>query len=392
MQSRAYFNFLLLLLVSYRAKHIAIFIVSTVIVAVMASVLFLSSTIQNDIDTTLDAQADFVLQHYKAGKVLNTPESWRDEFSELSGVTQSQGRVYGMHYYEPLEQYFMIVGVDFFDSEVVSEIQNLIDSIDAQKFLSKNHMIIGAGVKEFLDEYHYFDYYIFRPPDRSQEKVYIYDSFSDESGIVTNDMIIMDINLARTILGVKEGYFSDIVLKVPNELELETIRLKLVTSHFDMRIISKQDIARYYEELFNYKGGLFLLLYMTVLMTFLLILYQRYAMVTHSDAKEVAILRSLGWQISEVITLKIGENFIVASVAYLVGVILAYTYVFVFNAPLLKNIFLGYKNLNLHVDFVPVIDMGMLALIFIVFVIPFILAVLIPVWRTATVDPVEVMR
>jgi ABC-type lipoprotein release transport system permease subunit len=392
MKNRDYFNFLLLLLTAYRSKHTAVFFISTILIFVMASTLFIASSIQKDIDTTLKQQGDFVVQRYKAGKVLNTPMEWVDEFSEINGVTQAQGRVYGMHYYEPLEQYFMIVGVDFFDANVVASLQELVNTIDVKSFLSKKQMIIGAGVKAFLDEYHYFDYYIFRPPDRSMEKVYIYDNFSDESGIVTNDMIIMDINLARTILGVEEGYVTDIVLKVPNELERETLKRKLITSHFNMRIIQKEEIARYYENLFNYKGGLFLLLYMMVLLTFLLILYQRYSMITHSDAKEVAILRSVGWQINEVIALKMGENFIVALSAYLVGVSVAYFYVFVLNAPLLKNIFLGSQNLNLHVNFVPVVDVGMLGLIFLMFVIPFMIAILIPVYRAAILDPVEVMR
>jgi len=96
-------------------------------------------------------------------------------------------------------------------------------------------------------------------------------------------MIMMDIDLARTILGVKEGYSTDIVLQVPNKEEFETIKNKLIVTHFDMRVIQKNDLKRYYKNLFNYKGGLFIVLYLIVMVTFMLIIYQRYSMISRVD-------------------------------------------------------------------------------------------------------------
>jgi ABC-type lipoprotein release transport system permease subunit len=392
MLSKKYINFLSLLLFTYRKKHIAIFIISVVIVALMASVLFISSAIQKDIETTLNAQSDFTIQKYRAGKVLDTPQAWIDEFMEINGVSNVQGRIYGMHFYDHSEQYFMIVGVDLFDTQVVKTLQKLVHNLDIEKFLERDNMIIGSGVKKHFDEYEYKKYYSFRPPDRSIKKVYFYDSFSSEGDIVSSDMIIMDINLAREILGVDDDYVTDIILEVPNPLEFEVIRTKLIVSHFDMRVISKEDIAKHYKNLFNYKGGVFLTLYLVVLLTFLLILYQRYSMISQVDSREIAILRSVGWRIQSVVYLKISENFIVAFSAYLLGIIVAYIYVFILNAPLLKNIFLGYSNLSIDTSFSPIIDIGALAILFLMFVVPFIIAIIIPVWKTAIIEPTEVMR
>jgi len=392
MLNKKFINFLSLLLITYRKKHISIFFISVVIVTIMASVLFISSSIQKDIDTTLNNQADITVQRYKAGKVLNTPEIWIDEFIDINGVSIAQGRIYGMHYYEPAEQYFMIVGLDMFDTQIVKTLQTLTDNLDIKKFLLKDNMIIGSGVKTHFDEYEYYDYYSFRPPDRSVKKVFIYDTFSKNSDIVSSDMIIMDINIAREILGVEDGFVTDIILKVPNPLELDIIKTKLVISHFDMRVIKKSDIQKYYKNLFNYKGGLFLTLYIVVLLTFLLILYQRYSMIQDIDSKEIAILRSVGWKINTVIWLKIIENFIVATLAYMIGILIAYFYVFILDAPILKNIFLGYSNLSQDISFSPNIDVGLLVILFLVFVIPFIIAIIIPVWKTAIIEPSEVMR
>jgi ABC-type lipoprotein release transport system permease subunit len=350
------------------------------------------SSITKDINLTLNSQPDFLVQKYRAGKVLDAPVEWVDEFLDIDGVSSVTARVYGTHFYEPSESYFTIVGVDFFDENSVKNFQKLFKDIDIAKFLSRDNMIVGSGVKELFDFYEYKGYYTFRPPDRSIKKVFIYDEFPKETQILTNDIIVMDINLAREILGLEEGYVSDIAIDVPNKLEYEMVKTKLIISHFDMRIISKEDIKKYYENLFNYKGGVFLALYILSLITFLLILYQRYSSVTYSDAKEIAILRVTGWKISDVIWLKLSENFIIAFVSYLLGVIVAYIYVYIFKAPLVKEIFLGYNNLSNSVGFSHNIDISMLVLIFLIFVIPFMLVVLIPVWRASISEPYEVMR
>ncbi len=385
-------NFLLLLLLTYKKKHVSVFIISTLLIALVSSVIFLSSSIKRDVYSTLQGQADFTLQRYKAGKVLNVPEAWMDEFLQISGVSNAQGRVYGAHYYEPAEQYFMIVGVDFYDNRVAKTMEAIIEGIDVTKFQERKNMIIGSDVKKFLDEYHYFDYYNFRPPDRSIEKVHIYDNFDRDSDIVSSDMIIMDVQNARKILGVEDGYVTDIVLSAPNEEELETINIKLKISHFDMRVIQKNDIKKYYENLFNYKGGVFLVLYVVVLSAFLLILYQRYSMIRDVDAKEVAILRVVGWKISEIIQLKLAENFLVILSAYFIGIFMAYFFVYFLDAPLLKNIFLGYSNLSVSTSFSPDISLSELALIFLIFVPPFLMAILIPLWRISVKEPTEVIK
>jgi len=385
-------NFLLILLITYRKKHLSIFILSTLLIALMSSVLFISSSIKKDIFSTLENQADFTVQKYVAGRVLNAPESWIDEFYTIDGVQNVQGRIYGTHYYEPAEQYFIIVGLDFYDTQVIKEMKTLVEGIDMDDFLAKKNMIIGSDVKKFLDEYHYFDYYTFRPPDRSIEKVYIYDKLKSSTDIVSGDMIIMDIANARKILGVEDGTFSDIILQAPNLKERETINTKLRVSHFDMRIIQKNDIQNYYENLYNYKGGLFLSLFIIVFMSFGLILFQRYSMISSVDAKEVALLRLSGWKINEVLWFKISENFIVILSAYFSGIFLAYFYVYFLNAPLLKNIFLGYSNLGSSTIFSPSFTLSDLVLIFLSFVIPFLLAIIIPLWRVSIKEPTEVMR
>jgi len=385
-------HFLLLLLVKHKKKHLAIFLLSSLLIALLSSTFFITASLKKDIFATLDAQADITLQKYQAGRLMNVPASWVDEALNIQGVTKAQGRIYGEHYYEPKEEHFLIVGIDFYDTQIQKNLQKLLQNIDIDKFLERKNMIIGTGVKKFFDEYAYNDYYIFRPPDRSKEKVYIYDTLPQTTALIGSDVILMDIEEARKILGIAQDAFSDIILEVPNKNERLTVYEKLLISHFNTRIVTKEDIQKHYENLFNYKGGVFMVLYTIALTTFLLILYQRYSLIKTADAKEVAILKSVGWSIKEIIYFKLAENFIVAFFAYIFGVIAALIYVYVFGAPLLRNIFLGYNNLQNDATFTPATHLADLLLIFLLFVIPFLLAIIVPLWRVAITEPNEVLK
>jgi hypothetical protein len=127
-------NFVFLLLYKYKHKHIHIFIISTLVISILSSVLFVSNSIEKELQNSLKDQADFTIQRFKAGKVLNTPAIWIDQFLKIDGVTNAQGRIYGMHYYEPLERYFMVVGLDMYDTQIVKSMQKLINNLDIEKF------------------------------------------------------------------------------------------------------------------------------------------------------------------------------------------------------------------------------------------------------------------
>ena len=81
-----------------------------------------------------------------------------------------------------------------------------------------------------------------------------------------------------------------------------------------------------------------------------------------------------------------------ALVAFLAGVICAYLYVFFLHAPGLAAVFLGAGNLPLDLRTSRQIDPGLLASIFLLYMLPHAVAVLAPVWRAAVTEPVEAMK
>ncbi len=392
MRTSTFLNFLFLLIYKHKSKHISISLISILIVFLISSVLFISSSIQKEVFNTLDAQSDFVVQRINSGKIVNTPNSWIDDFSDINGISNIQQRVYGQYYFESANKYFTIVGVDLFEESTNKDIKELLKILNIQEFMKKNSMIIGNGVEKILREFKYFEYYFFRLQNRDTRKVSIFKALPKESNIIANDLIIMDISLAKEILNIGEDESTDIVLNVPNELEQSNIKIELILKHLDIRVIQKTDIKKAYENLYNYKGGIFLILFIIVMITFVLILYQRYTMIRSSDKKEIGILRAVGWSIKDVIKLKISETFIIAFISFLIGITLAYIFVFFLNAPILSNIFLGFGNLENPVSYSANIDSSTIVTLFLFFIIPFISAVLIPTWKIAVIEPSESMK
>lgn len=392
MKNSVFFNFLFLLLLKHKSKHIAIFIISILIVFLISSVLFISNSLKKEVFSTLNNQSDFIIQKTNNGKIFDTPISWIDDFSSINGVKNVQQRVYGLYYFMPENVYFTIVGVDLFEENTNKNINDLLKTLNISNFLQNDSMIIGNGIKKIFDKYHYFDSYDLKLLDKNTMNIKIFKDLPQEANLVANDLIIMDINLAKKILNINEENSTDIVLNVPNDLEKQNIKEQLILKHSNIRILQKESLKKEYENMFNYKGGIFLVLFIVVIFTFILILYQRYSMISSSDKKEIGILKAVGWSIKDIIKLKIIENFIVGFMAFIIGVIIAYIFVFILNAPILKNIFIGFSNvendfiLNANIEFTTLITL------FLFFIIPFLSAVLIPVWKIAVIDANESMK
>ena len=391
MLNNAFFHFFTLQLFKERGKHIAVVLLSVVILFLLSSVLFLSSSIRHSLNQTLSVQPDFVVSKTLGGESTTTPLEWSDELVDIYGVSEVSPRVYGRYFAKSKEKFFLIVGVDFLEEQSHQELKKIMETTELKGFLNGDKMLVGEGVKNYLSQNFYEDDYNFLTPKGEFKKVAIFKTLSAKSNFIANDMMIMPIDLARTILGYGEEEVRDITFNVPNPDEWEMVADKVSALHFNLSVTSKKEVEKAYENLYNYKGGFFLILFLVLLTTFVLILYQRYSMVYSSERRNIGLLRALGWGINDVLKLKFLETISVLLISFVLGVVLAYVYVFVFDAPLLSAIFLGAENIERNLGFVPVVDFSVLSSIFLIYAVPFIASVLIPVWRVAVTDPKEAM-
>ncbi|MFY4809774.1 ABC transporter permease [Aliarcobacter butzleri] len=392
MKNSVFFNFIFLLLVKHKSKHFAIFLISIFIVFLTSSILFIKNSLQKEISDALENQSDFIIQKTVANKIKDIDTSLIDEFYEINGVSKVTQRVYGQYYFMPENVYFTIIGIDFFEETTNQDLKELLNFLNISKFLEKDSMIIGNGVKKVLDKYAYFDSYDFKLENENSKNIKIFKDLPKEANLIANDLIIMDINIAKKILDIKPDFATDIVLDVPNPLERQNVKEQILLKESNIRILQKDELKKEYENMFNYKGGIFLILFIVVIFTFILVLYQRYSMISSNDKREIGILKAVGWSIKDIIKLKIIENFIVAFMAFIIGVIFAYIFVFILQAPILKNIFIGFSNIKNDFILNQNIKISNLITLFLFFMVPFLSVVLIPVWKIAVIDATKSMK
>ncbi len=75
---------------------------------------------------------------------------------------------------QPKEISFLIVGVDFLEEQSHKNLQKLIDTTDIKAFFDGKQMLVGEGVRAYLDAHFYKDAYNFLTPKGVFEKVNIF--------------------------------------------------------------------------------------------------------------------------------------------------------------------------------------------------------------------------
>ncbi len=392
MLNRVFLHFLALSIFGEKSRHIATVLLSILILFLLSSVLFISSSTQTTLKKAMQNEADLVVQRVVAGRIATVPIEWEREILDIRGVEKVTPRVWGRYFDKEKGKSFLIIGIDFLDESANRAFEKLIDGIDLKSFLKKHNMIVSTAVKRWMKRHFYNKNYNFISPKGDFIQMDIYATLPKDIDIFANDVIIMDIEDARRVFAIGEDRATDLILNIPNDSEKPYIQDKISSLHYDIRTISKKESLSAYDRLFNFKGGFFLSLFLIVLMTFVLILYQRYNQTYSTQKRQIGIYRALGWSIGDVLKLKLLESLSIVIGSYIIGVSLAYIFVYIYQAPLLKSIFFGNGNLDLEVVFVPVIDFSALSSIFLLYAIPFMASVLIPVWRIASSEPKEAMR
>ena len=85
MNSNAFWHFLTLQLFKERAKHLSVIVISVLILFLLSTILFVSSSIRLSLEQTLNVQPDFVVNSIQGGNAVPTPMAWADEIIEIHG-------------------------------------------------------------------------------------------------------------------------------------------------------------------------------------------------------------------------------------------------------------------------------------------------------------------
>jgi len=373
-------------------KNLFVLIIFSLLIFILSSIFFISASLREELISTVDALPDIIVSKIKAGRQYDIETDRSEEILQIPGVEDTIPRVWGYYYYQKAGVNFSVVGLKEFENNYKKEFDKIAQDIDFTELREKPSMIVGAGVKRVLTANYYKEYFNFVKPNGDFQRVYIKGVFKGENEFETNDIIFLDEEIARKIFGMEEDKATDIVVKVANPAEVQTIAKKIRLLYPDTRVITKNDLKVSYQNIFDYKSGIFLALFVVAIFTFFMIVYDKISGLTSEEKKEIGILKAIGWRIEDILKEKFYEAFIISITAFLIGVTLSLAFVYIFDAPLIRDIFTGYSVLKPPFKIPFVFDFQTVALIFFTTVPVYIAACIIPSWKTATLEADEVIR
>lgn len=385
------FEFSISALLRRGSKNISVVIILTILIFLLSSMMLISGSIKKELSLTYSQLPDITVQKYIGGRVFNIENSRVDTILEIDGVENVIGRVWGYYYFKNAGANLSIIGIDPFDAQYKKEIDD-IALINSDMLSNEDKMIVGYGVKKIFDSSYYNNFFNFILPDGRFKKIYIAGVFDSSSQIFSNDTILLNQTLARDIFGMDSDISSDITVKVTNETEVDNIASKIRYIYPDTRVIRKDDIEISNKNIFNYKSGISLLLFIISLLTFFIIVYDKASTTSYDERVEIGILKAIGWRVEDILKEKLYEGIIISIFAFTLGVLSAIVFVYTLQAPLLRDIFSGYSKLKPEFDLIFSFDIEIFFIIFFITIPTYLASIIIPSWRIAIGDVDEALR
>lgn len=371
-----------------RYKNLALFFIFSLLIFLVMSIFLIAGSIKKELLTTLNTLPDIYVQRTVGGRLMPMTIDRLEPIEEMAGIEWVMPRVWGFYYFPAAGVNFSVIGVDFDLGSYRQNYNDVVASIEEEG----NFMVVGEGVRRMLNRHYYKDFFNFIAPNGDFIKVKLAGTFSSDSALESSDTILVPMDLARRIFAMDENMITDIVIKVQNPKEASIIAKNIQNLYPDTRVITKDDLKVSYQNMFDYKSGLFLALFIGAFFAFFVLVFEKASSVGKEQIKEIGILKALGWRVEDVLYLKFLESAVVIVSSFVVGVVASYYFVFVLQAPLLKNIFSGFSVLKPQTPLMPFFDVSLVITIFLIVVPLYLAATIIPSWRAAVIDPEEAIR
>lgn len=369
------------------AKNFFTFLVLSVLIFTLSASLFFAKSLQETARITENMLPDLIVQKMHAGRILDIKENMVNKIIQISGVKMASSRVWGYYNLDYVDKkgIFTIIGIDEYDKNYKDELDKIATTND--ELFKKDSMLIGTNVLEALKGNYHEKSFNFIKPDGKIHKVFTAGVFN-ATGLYSQNMVLMRKSLAKEILGIKQDEASDIVVFVPNPLEVPVVVQKIKTLMPNLKLTSKVDLLNKSASIIEYKSGFFLAIFIVSLLTFFMIVYDRTSSSLSKERKEIAVLKACGWTTLDLIKEKFYEGFIISFLSYIVAIVLSLIFVYVLKMPVLKYLFSHYSDF----DIAFFLDLNTMILVFFVVVPIYIGALIFPVWRTASSSVEDILR
>lgn len=360
-------------LLTHKGRNIFSFFVLFLLCFMLFGMLFVSSSITKKLLSASDDLPSMIVELKKGSKTQDLQDEFLRRIATISGIRSVHGRIWGKYTYEWPNKTFFIVGVDEFEQNY----QKFIDKLKTPALFNTNSMIISDSLKDKLYIENNLTSLVL--PSAKSIDVKILGEFPSDLELFTKQMALTSVDLARKVFGMDTNSFSDALVYLANEDELSKVAQKIIRLDPRATITTKQDLQIAYKNHFNYKGGVFLMMFSLSLLTLFILSFYN---ITKTDEKtDVGLFKTLGWSTQSLIGKKLYEGVIVSFFAFWLGVVFAYLYIYIYNGGIFTQMLIA-KNVQLDFNF----SLSPIIITFILVVPVYIGSIIVPSWRLASLD------
>jgi len=355
-----------------KAKNLSLLAVYALVVFITASLVFFTQALKREARLILAQAPDMVVQRLVAGRHDPIPVARMAQIAAIRGVQQVTPRLWG-YYYDP------IFGANY----------TVMAANDGS--VAAGSALLGQGVARTM-RIQPGNLVTLRSYENQPLLLDVQGVLAADSELVSSDLVVVAPEDFRALFNFPEGQATDLAVIAGNPRELTTIAAKIAEQFPDARPILKSEILRTYDSIFDWRSGMLVVVLAMALLSFAIFAWDKASGLSAEERREIGILKSLGWETSDVLLLKFWEGCSISLSAFLMGVILAYLHVYFFSASLFEHALKGWSVLYPHYRLVPAMDPYQISILFFLTVVPYTVATLIPSWRAATTDPDAAMR
>ncbi|MBQ0960136.1 ABC transporter permease [Ideonella sp. 4Y11] len=360
----------------HRAKNVGVGLVHTVLVAALASVMWLTTALRHEAEHALAAAPEVVVQGLQMGRHALSSAADLEALRGIRGVQRVQGRLWGYLY----------------DTSTAATYTLQVPADEAAALMpAPGEALVGEGVARLRRLQTGGRLYLVAPSGEFLN-LRVRSVLDPASAGFSSDLVLLNETDFRRFFRLPADVYTDLSLSVRNPKEVPKVAEKAGLALRSHRVITREDLLRSYQHLFSWREGLLLALGAAALLAFAILAFDKASGLSAAERHEIGVLKALGWDTRDILHWKLWEAGVVAGSALVLGSLLAYAHVFVLGAPLLRPVLQGWSVLFPRADWVPVIDGLQWATLAMLAVLPYLAAIVWPVWRTAAADPDEVLR
>lgn len=371
-RQRNILDFAIASLLRRKAKNLSLLLLYTLIVTLAASLIFFVQSLKKEAALLLAGAPDIVVQQLMAGRheLISSGEIAR--ISAIRGVSSAEPRLWG-YYYDP------VFGANYTimaDPELATE---------------PGVAVIGQGVAK-NQRIHAGDIFTLRTAADTPALLTVKKVLPFASELLAADTILIAAADFRQLFGFPGNAATDIAVTVANPREIATVAAKIAAAIPRSRPVLRSEIARTYDAIFDWRGGFMLAILSVSILSFVIFAWDKAAGLSAEERRETGILKSIGWETADILLLKFWEGATVSLSAFMLGIAAAYIHVYFFSGTLFAPALKGWSILYPEFQLRPYIDPYQLATLFLLTVMPYTAATILPSWLTATADADSAMR